>query len=385
MSEGIEAAEAAMESAETEAATQSAEEAEESTNSGFNELTPEEQEAKVKENDKLQAESTTKILDSLDLPDTVEKPSTEDLTKLQDTSRKLAESVDKPGEILPKLQESVKSIGEKVGKRLNSSLRPFLESMSTKVDSLIEDSAGSEKFSQYKELQAKVTKAIEDKDSDAYEQATSELDSFIEESLGDSKTELEEQTEGRGKLSRFSRIASFLKLLGVIGLLGLLTALFMEDNGCWRWSGGAKTQKLNDFNFTKNKMYCACSDTSDFDTPQPLSSWCPSGVKKGDPTYVTCPPYKYPGCTITKDPAGTYYSYYVTSPLSIFNTLVNQTGKIIKKGGQGLENLIKWSIIVICVFISLYFVYQGVVTEEWLYGIGILVIAIVGTTGYFLI
>jgi hypothetical protein len=387
MAEAEAAAEAAMEAAETEAATEAAEKAEIAANEGFGELTPEEQEAKIKENDRIQAESTGQILDSLKLPDGVEPPSSADLGKLQEKSRSLAESVDKPGEILPRLEDSAGSIDEDTGNRLNSSLRPFLESMSSKIDSLIKDSAGKDKFSQFKKLQSKVTEAVENKNPDAYEEASKNLDSFIEDSLKETKTALEEKTEGKGNLKNFSRIASFLKLLGIIGLLGLLTALFMMDNGCWKWLGGAKSQKLNDFDFSKgnNKMYCSCSDTNNFDTPQPLTSWCPIGSGKGDPTYVTCPPYKYPACTIKTDPGGIYYSYYVASPLGVFNSLVNQTTKIIKKGGEGLIKIVKWIVVVICVFISLYFTYEGIVNEEWLYAVGVLVISGVGTAGYFLI
>ena len=161
----------------------------------------------------------------------------------------------------------------------------------------------------------------------------------------------------------------------------------MKEYGCWKWSGGAKSQKLNDFDFSKgnNKMYCSCSDTDNFDTPQPLTSWCPIEPGKGDPTYVTCPPYKYPACTIKSGLGGIYYSYYIASPLGVFNSLVNQTSKIIKKGGEGLIEIVKWIVVVICVFISLYFTYEGIVNEEWLYAVGVLVISGVGTAGYFLI
>ena len=389
MAEAEAAAEAAMEAAETEAATEAAENAENIANEGADELTPEEQKQRQVENDEAQARATKEIVKSLKLPNGVDPPSSEDLNKLQETSGNLAKSVDKPGKILPKLEESAGNIDEDAGNRLNSSMRPFLETMSSKIDSLIKNSAGADKFSQFKNLQAKVTEAVENKDPAAYEEATANLDSFIEESLGDSKTALEETTEGKGNLKNFSRIASFLKLLGIIGLLGLLTALFMMDNGCWKWTDGAKTQKLNDFNFSKsdNKKFCACSDTSNFDTPQPLSSWCPSGVTKGTPTYVTCPPYQYPACTIKTDPSGIYYSYYIASPLGVFNSLVNQTSKIIKNAGQGLGLLVlvKWAVVIICIFISLYFTYLGFTKKEFIYAVGVLVMAGAASAGWIFI
>ena len=388
MAEGAEGAEAAMESRAAEDAARSAEEAEAIANQGsVSELTPEEEQQRQEENDRAQAEATGQILQSFDPPEGVDPPSSKDLNQLQDTSRDLAESVDKPGEILPKLEASAGNIDEDAGNRLNSSMRPFLETMNSKIEDLIKENSGEAKFSQFKNLRDKVTEAVENKDPAAYEKATANLDSFIEEELGESKTALEEKTEGRGNLKNFSRLASFLKLLGIIGLLGLLTALFMMDNGCWKWTGGAKTQKINDFDFSKdgNRKFCACSDTSNFDTPQPLSSWCPSGVTKGTPTYVTCPPYQYPACTVKTDPSGIYYSYYIASPLGVFNSLVNQTTKIIKKGGKGLLNIVRWAVVIICIFISLYFTYLGFTEEEWLYAVGVLVMAAAATAGWIFI
>lgn len=385
MAEAEAAAEAAMEAAETEAATEAAENAEASANQDVDKLSPEEQEARQAENDKAQAKATGEIVQSLDLPDGAEPPSSEDLNKLQDTSRDLAESVDKPGEILPKLEESAGNIDEDAGNRLDSSLRPFLETMASKIESLIKDSSGEAKLTEFKSLQSKVTEAVENKDPAAYEEATADLDSFIEESLGDSKTALEETTEGKGNLKNFSRIASFLKLLGIIGLLGLLTALFMMDNGCWKWTDGAKSQKINDFNFSKdgNKKFCTCSNTSNFDTPQPLSSWCPSGITKGTPTYVTCPPYQYPACTVKKDLSGIYYSYYIASPLGVFNSLVNQTTKIIKKAGGGLMIFIRWGVLIIGMLMVLYLLFNGVIDENVSYYIMAAIIAALSGVGFY--
>ena len=381
------AAEASMGSDDVQDATAEAEAAVNSLNDDVSKLTQEDQKKREAQIYKIEITVTYKIVRALKLPEGVDPLSSEDLNKLQDTSRDLAESVGEPGEILPELEESVGNIDEDVGNRLNSSMRPFLEAMSSKIDDLIKENSGEAKFSQFKDLQSKVTESVENKDPSVYEEATTNLDSFIDEDLGESKTALEEKTEGRGNLKNFSRIASFLKLLGIIGLLGLLTVLFKMDNGCWEWTNGAKTQKINDFDFSKddNKKFCACSNTSTFDTPQPLSSWCPSGVTKGTPTYVTCPPYQYPACTVKKDSSGIYYSYYIASPLGVFNSLVNQTSKIIKKGGQGLLVFVKWAIVIICIFISLYFTYLGFTEEEWLYAAGVLVMAGAATAGWIFI
>ena len=385
MAEAEAAAEAAMESAEIEAAAEAAENAEALANQEAETLSPEEQKAREVENDKMQAKSTGEIVQSLDLPSGVEPPYSEDLNKLQDTSRGLAESVDKPGEILPKLEESAGNIDEDVGNRLDSSLRPFLETMASKIESLIKDSSGEAKLTEFKSLQGKVTEAVENKDPAAYEEATADLDSFIEESLGDSKISLEEKTKGKGNLKNFSRIVSFLKLVGIIGLLGLLTALFMMDNGCWKWTGGAKSQKLNDFDFSKddNKKFCACSNTRNFETPKPLSSWCPSGVSKGTPTYVTCPPYQYPACTVATDSSGVYYSYYIASPLGVFNSLVNQTAKIIKKTGTGLMNFIRWGVLIVGMLMVLYLLFNGVIDENVSYYIMAAIIAALSGAGFY--
>lgn len=381
------AAEEAMESAETEAAVEKAAEAQRIANQGVDELTPDQEQARRKANDIAQSRATGQILQSLRLPEGVDPPSSEDLNQLQDTSRDLADSVYRPGDILPQLDGFAGKINEDVGERLNSSMRPYLEAMNSKIEDLIKENSGEDKFSQFKDLRAKVTEAVENKDADAFTEATENLDSFIEEELGSSKTALEEKTKGRGNLKNFARIMSFLKLVGIIGLLGLLTALFIMDNGCWKWTGGAKTQKINDFDFSKddNKKFCACSNNSIFETPQPLSSWCPSGVSKGSPTYVTCPPYQYPACTIKEDPSGIYYSYYISSPLGVFNSLVNQTGKIIKTGGQGLLVFIRWAVVIVCVFISLYFTYLGFTEEDLIYAIGVLVMVGAATAGWIFI
>jgi len=380
-------AEEAMQSAEGEAALQEAENAERMANDGVGELPPEELEKRQAENNKAQVAGTKGLMEQVKLSEGVDTPTSEQISKLQDTSTELANSVEVTGDILPKLDEAAGKMDEETANRLNSSMRPFFETMASKIESLIKDSSGEEKLTEFKNLESKLTEAIENRDPKAYEEATKNLDSFIDESLGESKTALEEKTEGKGNLKNFSRIASFLKLLGIIGLLGLLTALFKMDNGCWKWNGGAKTQKINDFDFSKNgnKKFCACSDTSDFETPQPLSSWCPSGVSKGNPNYVTCPPYQYPVCTIKTDSSGIYYSYYLTSPLGVFNSLVNQTSKVLKKGGRGLLNLVKWVVVIICIFISLYFIYKGIVDKKMLYAIGVLLIAGAGTASWFLI
>lgn len=384
---GEAAAEAAMKSEKVEAAVNAAEGAEAEANQSAKKAAQEELERIKKKNDTAQEKAAEEIVQELKQPEGGDPASSKDLKTLQETSRNLSESADNPGDILPNLEESARNIDEDAGDRLNSSMRPFLETMNSKIEDLIKENSGEAKFSQFKNLRDKVTEAVKNKDPAAYEEATANLDSFIEEELGDSKTALEEKTEGRGNLKNFSRIASFLKLLGIIGLLGLLTALFMMDNGCWKWTGGAKTQKINDFDFSKhgNKRFCACSDTSDFDTPQPLSDWCPDNVRKGRPTYVTCKPYQYPACTIKSDPAGVYYSYYITSPLGVFNTLVNQTTKIIKKGAQGLLVFVKWAVVLICVFISLYFTYEGIIEKEWLYAVGVLLMAGAGTAGWIFI
>lgn len=380
-------AEAAMESAEAEEAAQEAENAERTANEGVSELTPEELKERQAENNKAQVNAAARIVQSIKLPEGVDPPTGKEFNKLQDTSTELGNSVEVTGDILPKLDESAGKMDEETANRLNLSMRPFFETMASKIESLIKDSSGEEKLTEFKNLESKLTEAVEKRDPKAYEEATKNLDSFIDESLGESKTALEEKTEGKGNLKNFSRIASFLKLLGIIGLLGLLTALFKMDNGCWKWNGGAKSQKINDFDFSKNgnKKFCACSDTSDFETPQPLSSWCPGGVSKGTPNYVTCPPYQYPVCTIKTDSSGIYYSYYLTSPLGVFNSLVNQTGKIIKAGGKGLLVIVKFAIVIICIFISLYFIYKGIVDKKMLYAIGVLLIAGAGIASWFLI
>ena len=380
-------AETAMTSEETEEATQAAVNAENMANQiNADELTSEEEQQVQAKNYKAQVKYTGQILKSSKSKG-VNSPTDEQIDQLQYTSKNLSESVSKPGEILPKLEESASTIDEDAANLLNSSMRPFFEVMNSKIDYLIEKNSGKSKFSQFKALQYKVTKAVENKDPAAYEEATTNLDSFIEQELSESKTALEEKTEGRGNLIFFSRIESFLKLLGIAGILGLITTIFMMDNGCWEWTDGAKTKKINDFDFNtdNNKRFCACSDNNNFDTPQPLSSWCPSGITKGSPTYVTCPPYQYPACTINTDPSGIYYSYYTASPLGVFNSLVNQTSKVIKDTGQNILIYVKWAVVIICILIILYLIIVGLVEEDWLYAVGVLIMAVAATAGWIFI
>ena len=217
-------AEAAMKSAEAEEAAREAENAERTANERVSELTPEELKERQAENNEAQADATTRIVKSINLPEGVDPPTGKEFSKLQDTSTELGNSVEVTGDILPKLDESAGKIDEETANRLNSSMRPFFETMASKIESLIKDSSGEEKLTEFKNLESKLTEAVEKRDPKAYEEATKNLDSFIDESLGESKTALEEKTEGKGNLKNFSRIASFLKLLGIIGLLGLLTA-----------------------------------------------------------------------------------------------------------------------------------------------------------------
>lgn len=374
----------------TEEATEDAQNAEIRANqANATAQTPEQRQQIQETNDAAQATATSKVLDNVNLDGTT-PPTVDQLKQAQATSRTLADNSATEGDILTGLDDAVNEIPDDAQASLDGTMRPFFEAMSSKIDDLIKRASGSAKFNEYKRLQGKVTEAVESKDPDAYNAATKELDSFIEDSLKESKTSLSEKTEGRGNLKNFSRIISLLKLLGIIGLLGLLTVLFKMNDGCWKWQDGAKSLKITDFDFSDgdNKKFCSCSNTNDFETPQPLS-WCPSDVNKGSPTYVVCPPYNYPACTVKTDSSGIYYSYYITSPLGVFNSMVNQTSKVIKNAGSGIMNIVKWAVVVICVIATLYFGFSTFDTEEvgnrMYYGVATLLFAGGGVAGWILL
>ena len=359
-----------------EAAKPLLDEAEEARRAANNDPTPEE----LEKNKAAQIATLKALVDKLRSNSNLTE---EDVQTLSDIANKLADDSDNEAAVVTKLDGAANNIPPETAERLNTSMRPFLENASSKIGDLIKKNSGSAKYTQYQSLQSKLTQAVKDGDENAYKDAAANLDSFIDNELGNSNKILLEVTEGRGSLKKFSRISSFLKLLTIAGILGLITVLFKMDDGCWKWTDGAKTVKITDFDFSDdNKKYCSCSSTSNFETPQPLSSWCPSGVTKGSPTYVTCSPYNYPACTIQTDPSGIYYSYYISSPIGEFNSLVNQTVKVVKNSTQGILTYVKWGVVIICILISLYLIVEGIFERDWIYGIRVLFMAGGGTAAW---
>lgn len=376
-----EGAAATTESSAAGEASEEAVEAEEiltRLNSTEDTLSVEEREELVNRYNELQVRITLKtILKATETGSvTTGSVTAEDLQTLNQLATKLSNT-----DVVTDIDQTVAELPAGAGARLDASMRPFFENMTAEIKSLIEKTSGKEQLAKMEDLEAKVTQAIRARNPVAYKNSTAAVDSFIDNELDDSTTALKEKTAGRGNLKNFSRVFSFLKIAGIFGIIGLLAILAKSNNGCWKWDGGAKTQKINDFDFTKddNRKFCACSDTNNFETPQPLSSWCPSGVSDGSPTYVTCPPYQYPVCTIKTDSSGIYYSFYIATPLSEFNSMVNQTGKIIRNSNNlfNFRGIIKDVVVVISLFLSLYFIYKIFVEDRLIYGIGLLFVIVV--------
>lgn len=182
-----------------------------------------------------------------------------------------------------------------------------------------------------------------------------------------------------------AKLPVILKAVGFIGFMTVITSLIFSDTGCWAWVDGSKSSKLDIFDFNKNKEYCACSSSNPLVTPEPLDSWCPKNVPEGTPTYVTCAPWNKPVCTVDKNGKGLYYSYYQQSVSGLLNDLIKNGGKLLGGIGEIPSKIAQWILVTGCIFISLYFTYEGVTNKEWIYGVGVLGAIILGILGSILI
>lgn len=288
----------------------------------------------------------------------------DDVKNFSDTSRELADEVGgAEEEVIRKAQGKVDSLSNDT-KKIEKSMRSMFQYMSDSFDSMIKSVKGDKATDELNSLNNNLTEAIKTGDPEKIREATANLDSYVSENLTDVDDKIKENTEGKGSVDMFTRIKPYLKVLGLAAILALTTIMFMKDTGCWKFSNGVKSLKINDFDFKNNKQYCACSDSDNFSTPQPLSSWCPPGVKKGSPTYVTCEPYNYPACTVQESSDGLYYGYYVSSPMGVFNTALNQAGRAFRGVTYGFSNMIANIILIITVLLVLFMVAKGATAEE---------------------
>lgn len=194
----------------------------------------------------------------------------------------------------------------------------------------------------------------------------------------------------------FKSLLCLAKIGTIFAMMIFIVHWFSQDTGCWEYQGGAKTRKLNlgfPFNST-NAGYCTCSANSAMSTAEPVETWCSSAmeaagksqIESGDEWYVTCPPYKETACNVSPtNPDGIFYSYYISSPIGIWNSACNQLSKAGKGAGNSILTIVKYGIIIICIFISLFFVYKSITEKQLLYLIGILPTAGVGVGGYLIV
>lgn len=184
-----------------------------------------------------------------------------------------------------------------------------------------------------------------------------------------------------------------------------------SEKECWKWEKGEKVSRvdLTMFSDDDNMKYCACSPASTSDTPNPTPLDCSGYNKEGEtPTYITCDPWNEPTCTYDDDTGDGFY--YATSKISLADaadevigqdededeTARTGTGTGDGDGGDLLIlpgdddgtsdiNIAQLILIIVCILISFFFVYEGVMNKEWIYGVGVLIVVIVGIIGSYLI
>ena len=308
-------------------------------------------------------------------PDT-KAPTAENLQELNSAAEKLTEGADSTGRLVDNLDATASSFDPQASASIEAAMRPIFDSISSSFADLVERVAGKGASEALSDAQSEVTEAIKERNPTKLDEKLADLDRVVEEKLSEVDKQMKEKSNGEADASTFAKIKAFLEVAGFIGLLAFLGAMFFMDNGCWKYQGGAKVQKLTFFDFSKdnNQNYCSCSDNSVLETPTPLSDWCPAGKNQGDPTWVTCPPYKEPGCTVSADnPKGIFYSYYVASPVGVFNTIVNQAGKTFNDAANWLKDAARWGSVISCVLLAIYCLFQAIVWKIEYYYIGAVV------------
>lgn len=228
--------------------------------------------------------------------------------------------------------------------------------------------------------------------------------------------ELDKATDGMPPALANNVRKRMLKIaLGTAGItattaLTLVAAIKKTQTGCYKIQTGSEPELVTtnppiDFSKDENSIYCACSnDTSNPRvTPDPITlSWCPS-VAEGSPNYITCAPFNEPPCTYNEE-AGTGF-YYSLSKETLSDTIDSITSPDGDDGDDGDlddndgdidgndgdndvnsgSNIIKWILAVVCVLMILFFAYQGVIKKDWVYGLGVLIVTVLGVIGAFLI
>lgn len=305
--------------------------------------------------------ATTKVINGIPSGEGITQTNVEEFGEA--ANKLLDDAGGEESKVMGKAEAKADGLSEST-KQIEKPLRSIFQYMSDGFDKLVKSMKGDKVAGELDALGDKLTESVKTKDPTKIKEAIGELDNYVSENLRDVDDKIKEETEGKSSVDNFTRIKPYLKVLGLAAILSLLTIFFMKDTGCWKFSDGVKSVKINDFDFKNNTQYCSCSDSDNFSTPQPLSSWCPPGVTKGSPTYVTCPPYNYPACTIKDNSSGIYYGYYVSSPMGVLNTTLNQAGRVFRGVTSGFSNMIANIILIITVLLVLFLVAKGATAEE---------------------
>ena len=314
----------------------------------------------------------------------------EDLEAVDDAATDLAnEAGNEPDSILQ--QDTPPSMEGDSGDNANARLRPFMEWATDRYSQFVESRLPSDKLAEYKKLQNDMEEAAKDKSSDNFKTAREAMEKFIDDNFGDIKDAMRERSDNPPDPKKWEVAKAFLKLLGIFGVLGGLAWFFSKNNGCWKVEGGAMSEKINVFDFSKKPQYCACGPNSA--TVTNLDE-CEKVYKRDppEPGYVTCPDWSYPACTVMDGDGnlnadGIYYLYYVTSPIGEWNNIVNQGGKLTKKAGEGLLKIVQWGILIGSLLMAMFLAYQGVQKKSGAISYYVMagVLLLVGILGYWYI
>ena len=294
----------------------------------------------------------------------------------------IREGVDQRGFIFT--TEMVKRISLEQQEAINATFGKAFKSYATGIKKFLSKTLPKPDYKKYNKTLNDFNNALKKKDKEGMLKAMKDLETQAEKWPNNVKDNFKNAAPNL-TTKLLAKLPVILPAVGFIGFMTVASILIFSDTGCWAWVDGSKSSKLDIFDFNKNKEYCACSSSNPLVTPEPLDSWCPKNVPEGTPTYVTCAPWNKPVCTVDKNGKGLYYSYYQQSVSGLLNDLIKNGGKLLGGISEIPSKIAQWILVTGCIFISLYFTYEGVTNKEWIYGVGVLGAIILGILGSILI
>ena len=211
------------------------------------------------------------------------------------------------------------------------------------------------------------------------------LDQFIKDN------NLSRAAATSARFTRYQIIGGLLGLSVVGALIFALGFVFSRNNGCWQYKNGVKSERIDRFDFTDNKQFCACGPDNPYVTNLDSCPPIPADTISGQPGYITCPNWNYPKCTVIDENGnlnkgdGLYYSYYSSSPLGEINNLIDEVEKLTSGGGGRILQITRWIIFVVAILMSMFLVYKGVSLESIPYYVASGVILIGGMLSFWFI